>query len=82
MMRSFRGDEGRWSTKAGRKVFAGQMLMDRIDSGEGNKKESGCRSYAAPCWPFMDLHMSNQMNVCAMFTCGRLSSAPLLSQVT
>lgn len=32
MMGSFRGNEGRWSTKAERKVFAGEMLMDRIYS--------------------------------------------------
>lgn len=30
----------------------------------------------------MDLRMSNQVNVSAIFTCGCLSSAPLLSQVT
>lgn len=37
MMRSFRGDEGRWSTEAGREIFATEILMDRIDSVSGNK---------------------------------------------
>lgn len=40
MMGTFRGDKGRWSAEGGRYIFAAWVVMDRIDSVWGNKKQS------------------------------------------